>query len=78
MKISTAPDVWATGLYAQVTPRWQIGEFEAVPYYNYSISFPMKVAFAGDVMHIRIGIALGADVSIYRNRRGNSFTEVSY
>ena len=78
MKISTAPDVWATGVYAQVTPRWQIGEFEQVPYYNYSISFPMKVAFAGDVMHIRIGIALGADVSIYRNRRGNSFTEVSY
>lgn len=77
MKISHQPDVWATGLYAQLTPRWQIGEFEQVPYYCFSISFPIKVAFAGDVMHVRIGVALGADVSIYRTRRGNSFTNVS-
>lgn len=78
MLISYKPDVWATGMYAEIVPRWSMTGFEESPFYNFSVSFPVQVAFSGNTLHVRAGIALGADVSIYQTRRGNSFTEATY
>lgn len=77
IRISLEPTVYVSGFYLAITPRWSATELFN-PYYNISFSFPCYYTICGNVSHLRFGIAIGADVSIYKNRRGNSFTEISY
>lgn len=77
IRVSLDPTVYVSGLYLAITPRWSAVELFN-PYYNISFSFPCYYSICGNVSHLRVGIAIGGDVSIYKNRRGNSFLEVSY
>lgn len=70
---------WTSGLYGRIVPKWVIIPFPDMDYYVFTLSFPVQVSYTtGETLHVKGGLSLGVTVSIYGDRRGNSFTEPSY